>query len=86
MQGCALAELGGPWRLTFAFGRLENLRFFIQIICWHPRFYSFRALGSLQFSFEHSLDGVMKQSLDEVFEKSRINKVKESDLLEADNT
>ena len=31
-QGCALAEPGGPWRLTFAPGRLENLRFFIQII------------------------------------------------------
>ena len=24
-QGCALAEPGGPWRLTFALGRLENL-------------------------------------------------------------
>ena len=36
MQGCALAEPGGPWRLTFALGRLENLRFFIQIICWAP--------------------------------------------------
>ena len=35
-QGCALAEPGGPWRLTFALGRLENLRFFIQIICWTP--------------------------------------------------
>ena len=35
-QGCALAEPGGPWRLTFAPGRLENLRFFIQIISWAP--------------------------------------------------
>ena len=35
-QGCALAESGGPWRLTFASGRLENLRFFIQIISWAP--------------------------------------------------
>ena len=35
-QGCALAEPGGPWRLTFALGQLENLRFFIQIICWAP--------------------------------------------------
>ena len=35
-QGCALAEPGGPWRLTFALRRLENLRFFIQIICWAP--------------------------------------------------
>ena len=36
MQGCALAEPGGPWHLTFALGWLENLRFFIQIICWAP--------------------------------------------------
>ena len=35
-QGCALAEPSGPWRLTFALGRLENLRFFTQIICWAP--------------------------------------------------
>ena len=56
VQGCALAESGGPWHLTFALGQLENLRFFIQIIYWDPRFYSFRALGSVQFSLEHSLD------------------------------
>ena len=36
MQGCALAEPGGPWYLTFALGRLKNLNFFIQIICWAP--------------------------------------------------
>ena len=35
-QGCAVVEPGGPWRLTFALGRLENLRFFIQIISWAP--------------------------------------------------
>ena len=35
-QGCALAEPGGPWCLTFVLGRLENLSFFIQIICWAP--------------------------------------------------
>ena len=35
-QGCALAEPGGPWHPTFAPGQLENLRFFIQIICWAP--------------------------------------------------
>ena len=48
-QGCALVEpeRGGPWRLTFAPGRLENVRFFIQIIC-----YRFRALCFLQFSLE----------------------------------
>ena len=52
-----------PWCLTFALGRLENLIFFIQIILYagHPRFYSFGALGSLQFSLEHSLGA------DEVF-------------------
>ena len=36
LQGCALAEPGGPWRLTFVLGRLENLSFFIEIICWAP--------------------------------------------------
>jgi len=35
-QGCALATPGGPWRLTFALGLPENLRCFIQIICWAP--------------------------------------------------
>ena len=54
-QGRAVAEPGGPWCLTFALWQLENLRFFIQIICWHPTFYSFRALGTLQFSLEPNL-------------------------------
>ena len=36
VQFCALAEPGGPWCLTFDLGRQENLRFFIQIICWAP--------------------------------------------------
>ena len=31
-QGCALAEPGGPWGLTFALGRLGNLSFLIQIL------------------------------------------------------
>ena len=35
-RGCALAEPGGPWCLTFALRQLENLRFFIQITCWAP--------------------------------------------------
>ena len=35
-QGCAPAEPGGPWRLAFALGQLENLRFFTQIMCWAP--------------------------------------------------
>ena len=44
-QGCALAEAGGPWHLTFALGRLENLRFFIQIICWAPWILQFQSTG-----------------------------------------
>ena len=35
-QGCTLAVLSGPWHLTFALRWLENLPFFIQIICWAP--------------------------------------------------
>ena len=54
-RGCALAEPDGPWRLTFALGRLGNLIFYIQSYAGHPRFYSFRALGSFQFPLEHSL-------------------------------
>ena len=34
LQGCALAEPGSPWCLTFVLGQLENLSFFIEIICW----------------------------------------------------
>ena len=48
-QGCALAEPGGPWHLTFALGRLENLNFSNKSYAGHPRFYSFRALGSFSF-------------------------------------
>ena len=44
-QGCALAEPGGPWRLTFAPAQLENLRFFIQIICWAPQILQFQSTG-----------------------------------------
>ena len=40
---------------TFALRQLENLIFLIQITCWGPRFYWFRALGALLFSLEHSL-------------------------------
>ena len=48
-------EPGGTWCLTFALGQLGNLIFYIQPYARHPRFYSFRALGSFQFSLEHSL-------------------------------
>ena len=33
-QACALAEPGGLWCLTFVLGKLENLCFSIEIICW----------------------------------------------------
>ena len=54
-QGCAPAEPGSPWYLTFDLRRLESLRFSHKSFVGHPRFHSFRALGSLQFSLEHSL-------------------------------
>ena len=38
LQGYALAKPSGPWHLTFALGQLENLSFFIQILCWAPNF------------------------------------------------
>ena len=44
-QGRAPAEPGGPWRLTFALGRLENLRFFIQITCRAPWILQFQSTG-----------------------------------------
>ena len=46
-QGCALVVSSSPWHLTFALGQLE--------ITGYPGFHGFRALGSLQFSIEHSL-------------------------------
>ena len=54
-QGCAIAETGGLWGPTFALRWLENLSLFMQIICWQPRFYRFRPLGSLYFPLQHSL-------------------------------
>ena len=47
VQGCALAEPGGPWRLTFALDRLENLRLFIQIICRAPWILQVQSIGLL---------------------------------------
>ena len=35
-QGCALAEPGGPWGLTFALGRLGNLVFSYKSYAGHP--------------------------------------------------
>ena len=44
-QGCALAEPGGIGRLIFALGWLENLSFFIQIICWAPKISQVQSTG-----------------------------------------
>ena len=55
VQDCALVESRGPWCLTFVLRRLENLTFFIEVICWALGFHKFRALGSLQFFLERSL-------------------------------
>ena len=49
-QGCTLAAPGGLWCLTFALGQLEKSD------AGHPRFYKFRAVSSLQFFLQHSLD------------------------------
>ena len=46
-QGCALAEPDGPWCPTFALRWLANLNFPYKSYAKHPRFYRFRALGSL---------------------------------------
>ena len=53
-QGCALSEPGGLWRLIFC-PRATRKSY-----ARHPRFYSFRALGSLQFSLEHSLGNLLE--------------------------
>ena len=56
LQACAPVERGGPWCPTFALRWLENLSFFFSYkYTGCHGFHSFRALGSLQFSLEHSL-------------------------------
>ena len=55
--GCALAEPGGPWGITFALRRLESLRFFIQIIMLGTLdFKVSEHMATLQFSLEYNLD------------------------------
>jgi len=44
-QGCALAQPGAPWCLTFALGRLENLTFFTQTIYWVSWILQFQSSG-----------------------------------------
>ena len=48
-QGCAVAKPGGPWRLTFALWQPENLRFFMQIICWAPYILQFKLINNMSF-------------------------------------
>ena len=54
-QACALVEPSGPWCQTFTLRWLENLSFFSYKYTRCHGFHSFRALGSLQFSLQHSL-------------------------------
>ena len=61
-QGYPLAAPGCPWCLTFAPGQLENLSFLKKPYAWHPGFHGFRALGSFNFFFEHSLDKTAKMA------------------------
>ena len=55
-QGCALAELSGPWRLTFVLGRLENLSFSKEIIRRAHWISQVQSTGLLSVFLEHNLD------------------------------
>ena len=44
-QGCALAEPGGPWRLTFALGRLKISDFLYKSYAGHHRISQFQSTG-----------------------------------------
>ena len=74
-QDCSLADLGCLWRLTFAIGRLENLRFLIQIICWAPLILQFQSTGlpSIVLRAQHweGLDGIPLPKLDTMETKRR---------------
>ena len=52
---CYLAEPSDLWCLTFALRWLENLSFFIQVICWAPQISQVQSIGPFQFFLEHSL-------------------------------
>ena len=59
-QGCTLRVPGCLRRLTFAFGRPDNLISFIytvhcKLYAGHPGSHSLETLGSLKFLLEHSL-------------------------------
>ena len=54
-QGCAPAEPGGQWQLTFALEWLRNLKFSYKSYGGHPGFHLFGALGCLQFFLQHSV-------------------------------
>ena len=56
IQGCALAELSGPWHLTFVLGQLENLSFFIEIIRRADWISQVQSTGLPSIFLEHSLD------------------------------
>ena len=54
LQACALVEPSGPLVPNFC-SPVTRKSFFSYKYTGHPGFHSFRALGSLQFSLEHSL-------------------------------
>ena len=56
LQGCALAECGGPWRLTFVLGRPENLSFSKEIIRRAHWISQVQSTGLLSVFLEHNLD------------------------------
>ena len=60
-----LTEPSGPWLLTFSPRQLENLSFFFseKAYAGHPGFHRFRALGSLQFLLEYSLEWKSKNTI-----------------------
>ena len=52
IQDCALVVPCGPWYLTFAPDKMENLSFFFSKNSYagHPTFHTFRAVDSLGYN------------------------------------
>ena len=55
LSGLCATRAHWPLAPNFCSWATRKSHFFIQSYAGHPWFYSFRALGSLQFSLEHSL-------------------------------
>ena len=54
-QSCVVVERSGSWCLTFALGWLENLSFFIQMMCWAPWILQVQCIGLLSIFWALSL-------------------------------